>query len=599
MIIITHGHVGFCFKVWEKIELLKCAEAKNSCAEMREISPTFLFSTFRLLLRNVIRQDEGIYCEQKTHCSFRYNILIVFIFLPSAMTSIMQKEDKTLHTMSETIVYKNIDDVLQQVGSYGRFQLLLNFALCITMIPISFPILLMYFAARDPPWRCVNNSSLCTFNRTMTSSEHQRCRLPRDQWEFTVETDYSIIAEFELYCDRYWITYLTTSAVFVGWAVGSVLFGWFADNYGRRMTLYPTFLGVILFNFISAFSPNVIFFTVARFLIGVFLSGALYQLFVCMAEFTTKKFRALSVNLIRCSFSVGLCVLAVKAYFIQRWRTLLIVCSAPYVVVLAFFFYVPESVRWLNIQGKSVEMKKIFQTVARFNTKTISSNFSIEQAQHSSNTSNPLDLFRPLTTCCRNLVQSYSWMVIAMVFYGLSLASNDLGGSLYTSFVLINLSEIPGTIGATYLSNSFGRKKTVCGSTFMAAIFCLCVSFVSTRGDFVILRVVLGMIGKIFVSSAFSSIIIWSLELQPTQTRSQAIGFFQLTSRIGSASAPWIAKALRYYHHGTPFVVMAVSMFVSAVVLLKLPETFCDDGREEQGNELMSQSSQINDDNQD
>ena len=44
---------------------------------------------------------------------------------------------------------------------------------------------------------------------------------------------------------------------------------------------------------------------------------------------------------------------------------------------------------------------------------------------------NPLDLFRTKKTAIRTLVQGYAWIVNGMVYYGLSLAADDLGGSLY------------------------------------------------------------------------------------------------------------------------------------------------------------------------
>ena len=51
------------------------------------------------------------------------------------------------------------------------------------------------------------------------------------------------------------------------------------------------------------------------------------------------------------------------------------------------------------------------------------------------------------------------------------------------------------------------------------------------------------------------------------------MGFLQITSRVGSALAPWIAKWLRVFHVTIPFSLMGVLSLLSSVLLLILSET--------------------------
>ena len=55
--------------------------------------------------------------------------------------------------------------------------------------------------------------------------------------------------------------------------------------------------------------------------------------------------------------------------------------------------------------------------------------------------------------------------------------------------------------------------------------------------------------------------------------RAQGMGFLQITARIGSALAPWVAKWLKVVHIVLPFSLMGGSTFVAALLLLWLPET--------------------------
>lgn len=484
----------------------------------------------------------------------------------------MAKETSFITGEDETH-FDTIDDVLHKTGSYGMYQILLTIALCIFMIPLSFPVLIMYFTALEPPWRCVSNSTVCIINQTMTSDNYAKCSMQRSEWKFTENNDYSIITQFDIYCDRKWIIHLTTSALFIGWGMGSLLFGWIADNYGRKVTLFPSLLGVIILNFLTAFSPNAFIFTLGRLLIGIFISGAFYHLFICMSEFTSNKYRPFSLNMIKCSFPIGLCIMALKAYFLRKWKLIHIACSVPYLLIIGLIFFIPESIRWLHVQQKDEELRYVFHKVAAWNSKTLPPSFTLSPPSDTSTLiSTPLDLFRPRKVAIQTAIHGYAWLVLAMVFYGLTLASSDLGGSIYINFVLISVSEIPGALLTIYLCKELGRKKTVCACIVVGSLFCIAITFIPITGKLKIVRVVFGIIGKTCVSVSFSAILIWSLEIYPTNTRAQATGFFQLTSRIGSSSAPWVAKALNRIFYGSPFLVMGASILISAFMLVTLSE---------------------------
>ena len=51
------------------------------------------------------------------------------------------------------------------------------------------------------------------------------------------------------------------------------------------------------------------------------------------------------------------------------------------------------------------------------------------------------------------------------------------------------------------------------------------------------------------------------------------MGFVQITSRIGSALAPWFAKWLGVFHVAIPFSLMGGLSLIGAALLLTLPDT--------------------------
>ena len=94
----------------------------------------------------------------------------------------------------------DIDDILPLVGEFSRFQIIVEVFLCIAMIPQSLQNLIMYFAALNSAWRCVANSTVCTFpqNRTFSAEDDgytARCSMNRGDWQFVEPQDYSIMTQ--------------------------------------------------------------------------------------------------------------------------------------------------------------------------------------------------------------------------------------------------------------------------------------------------------------------------------------------------------------------------------------------------------------------
>ena len=165
-------------------------------------------------------------------------------------------------------------------------------------------------------------------------------------------------------------------------------------------------------------------------------------------------------------------------------------------------------------------------------------------------------------------------MVCAMVYIGISSAADELGGSLYLNYVLVSIVEFPAALLAIFCCDRFGRKKTCTYSLLLAGSLTLIVGFIPTASsEERMVRVALGMLGKLFITICFDSIYTWSVEMHSTDIRSEGMGFMQVTSRLGAASAPWIAKGVKTTHESLPFIIMGSLGLLGGVVCFFLPET--------------------------
>ena len=467
----------------------------------------------------------------------------------------------------------SVEGLLQIVGEHGKFQFALEMVFFVFYFPSTFQILMMFFAASEPNWRCVSNSTVCNLNGTFTSQNKLRCRIPRSEWEFTKPTEYSIVTEFDIYCDRDWIIHMTTSIFFIGWMIGALIMGWVSDNYGRKKTLFISYFSIMLAGTISPFVGNVYVFILFRFAIGFFIPGAGLLMMTITHEIVGTKRRPLAGIILWTGFTSALCILPLIAYFVPRWKTLILVCSAPYFVWLLFWKFVPESIRWLRLKGRITEALEVFQRIGKWNGKEMDTDVTLAPLQQdtTSHKTNPMELFKTSEIRRKILPMGVIWMTNGMVYYGISLGVGDLGGSMYLNFALASFVELPASLLAVYFQNKTGRQKTAMVAVFLAGALTLAVAFIPL--SYSAIRTTFGMIGKMLISLSFQVIYVWAMELYPTKIKSEAMGFLQITSRIGAASAPWIAKGVKVVHETLPFIIMGSLGILAGILCWFLPDT--------------------------
>ena len=79
------------------------------------------------------------------------------------------------------------DEVLGKIGSFGRYQILLNIYFNIAYaFWWAFPMMVMVFIASGPGWKCKNNIT-CSLTGTIRLGDDEykhRCEIPREDWRF-------------------------------------------------------------------------------------------------------------------------------------------------------------------------------------------------------------------------------------------------------------------------------------------------------------------------------------------------------------------------------------------------------------------------------
>lgn len=205
------------------------------------------------------------------------------------------------------------------------------------------------------------------------------------------------------------------------------------------------------------------------------------------------KWRELICVLYQIPFNVGHLMLPLFAYFIRDWRTFQFAVSIPSVLLLSYYWLIPESPRWLFTTGRVNESIEVLEKAAKCNKLPTENIKTSLEATHSAKTDternargNFFDLYRTPNLRLRTICMHFNWFVCGMCFFGVSQYVGELGGNIFINVTISAASTIPGTIICIFLLKYWGRKKSLIMSNCLAGFSMLAIAFIDQKSSTVI-----------------------------------------------------------------------------------------------------------------
>ncbi|XP_077977740.1 organic cation transporter protein-like [Glandiceps talaboti] len=353
-------------------------------------------------------------------------------------------------------------------------------------------------------------------------------------WDYdTSQYASTVTQQFDLVCDKKYLSSLSTSLYMAGILVGNTIFGLLSDRVTE-------------------------------------LVGPSKRTFVSM-----------TCNIF---YGLGYVGLAVYAYFLRDWKILILTINLPCVLFFSYWWLICESPRWLLSVGRTLEAEKCIIKMAQVNKVSLPENIFTEAGNIDvistdindavSNTESSLiDLFR-LPNLRKNCgILFYASFSSCLVYYGFTLNTSNIGGDDYINCAVAGAVEIPANLlTAVLLETRLGRKLTWSGASLSCGFISFLVLLIPKCGSLLWLRITLTMLGKLFVTSVYSIILIYSVEVFPTTVRSFGVSLTSIIGTIGSMLAPQILFA-RTVWEPIPEILFSVLPITSGLLILLLPET--------------------------
>jgi SHS family lactate transporter-like MFS transporter len=139
--------------------------------------------------------------------------------------------------------------------------------------------------------------------------------------------------------------------------LGALIFGWFADRYGRRIPLMVDVGMYSLLELLTAFSPNLTVFIILRALYGIAMGGEWGLGAALTMEALPAEKRGLFSGILQEGYAVGYLLASVvfgALYTHIGWRGMFLIGTIPALLILFIRSKVPESQVWLS--GKAAKV---------------------------------------------------------------------------------------------------------------------------------------------------------------------------------------------------------------------------------------------------
>jgi sugar porter (SP) family MFS transporter len=162
------------------------------------------------------------------------------------------------------------------------------------------------------------------------------------------------------------MTSVVTSAVVLGQLFGALFAGRISNTIGRKRSLVLVALGYAAFAGLQGLAPNEWFLTVVRFLLGLAIGISIVVAPAYIAESAPVGVRGSMLVTFQIATTSGIAI----AYFVgaalaptESWRLILSLSAIPAVIVLVLIVRLPDTARWLLMNGQREEATDLLRRV--------------------------------------------------------------------------------------------------------------------------------------------------------------------------------------------------------------------------------------------
>ncbi|CAH2108060.1 unnamed protein product [Euphydryas editha] len=512
----------------------------------------------------------------------------------------MSKKDKT---------DPKSDDVLNVLQKFGKYQIIQYLYICLPTIIISTANVNYVFVAGDIDYRCrvpecesIDNTlspSWWNYSRESLDSKLNRCHKPVlnktylevnvcDNRSFTSQfvdceewvygSNDTIVAWLNLACHP-WKTNLVGTIHSLGSVFGMMFGGKVADRFGRKPTCILMVIAFTVGN-IKTFIRSYYGYIFIELVEAVTAGAAFAAAMVLIIEISGNNQRILSGVVFAYAIYLGEALLAVIAIILPYWKYMVYMIYIPPIFFVSYICVLEESPRWLVLQNRLDEARRILKLITKSNNININHDEldqldkenlrQICDIEEDPKKEGYKEALFSKEIVKRLFIITVSRFSITFIYYGLTANSVWLPGNKYTNYVLTAIASFPGDVLVLYFMNKWGRRMPLFYGYMVCGVSCVASAYVPEA--LIWLRVVIYMIAKLTAAACFTGIWTYTMELFPTSIRGSMFGLCTVLASPGVMLAPLVPAMDTISPLFAPIFFACSSVFSGFLILLA-PET--------------------------
>jgi putative MFS transporter len=375
---------------------------------------------------------------------------------------------------------------------------------------------------------------------------------------------------------------LFVASTFFGLFIGTFVFGFVADKYGRRAIFTYSMLAYCAATLVMAFQTTGFGVCLWRMIASIGIGVELVTIDTYIAELVPRHMRGRAFAFNQC---VQFCVVPIVAFLSyllvpqsplgwDGWRWVVAIGAIGALFVWFLRRSIPESPRWLINQGRLNEAAQVTAAIEARVRNDLGGAALPAPAAHDVDRQEPIGHFAEIW------VPPYRRRTIMLMvfqffqtfgFYGFAAwvptliaqqVGINLGASLQYAFIVAVANPF-GPLLAMSFADKIQRKWQLVGAAVCIGVFGLLFSQQSTMPLLILLGVLITLSNNV-LSYSFHS---YQTELFPTRVRARAVGFTYAFSRISTVFASFIIGFFFAHFNGTTGVFGLIAFSMLMVVL--------------------------------
>lgn len=493
---------------------------------------------------------------------------------------------------------QDLDTLMSYLGDWGKYQCFQYVLHLLAAVMAGIHMLSLVTVAAVPDHRClVQGQETNALESNFTPNDNFAHLIPRTaagEWDschiYTADNvstactawiydrtyyESSRAIEWDFVCHRRWMGAVAQSVFMFGVFTGAVTLGNAADKYGRKAVFCWSALLQLILGVAVAFTPEYYSFLVVRFFLGIFGSAGSYITgFVLTMELVGASKRTSCGITFQAAFAGGIMLVAGWGALIKDRQWLQVIYGLHGLLLVAHWWIMDESPRWLWAQGRIGESARILKRALKMNGSPVVIDESLytnvakskEEAQEDAGVG---DLFKTPNLRSKTLNICLCWFANSIVYYGLSLSTGKMAGNPFLILFLMGLVELPSYVITVYLMDRTGRRALIVFYMLTGGLCCIIATQLATGSS---IATTIVMVGKFLIASSFAIVYNYSAELFPTVVRNSAMGLGSMCARLSGAMTPLITL-LDSFDPTLPAIIFAVIALISGFLTMFLPET--------------------------